>query len=65
MQILKWPAKSETMTKKSIFFGKHPIFMDGTTYRTIQSGRGHLCKMEQPTAEDCQAEVDYESDWEF
>ena len=27
MQILKRPAKSETMTKKSIFFAKHLIFM--------------------------------------
>ena len=49
MQILKWTAKSETMTKKSNFFGKHLIFMGGTTYQTIQSGGGPLCKMGQPT----------------
>ena len=51
MQILKWPAKSETMTKKCNFFSKHLIFMGGTTYQTIQSGGDPLCKIEQSTIE--------------
>ena len=49
MQILKWPAKSETMTKKYDFFSNHLIFMDGTSYQSVQSGGGPLCKMGQPT----------------
>ena len=50
MQILKWPPQSVTMTKKSNFFTKHLMFMNGTTYQTVQSGGGPLCKMGQASA---------------
>ena len=36
------------MNNKSNIFGKNLIFMDSTTYQTINSGGGPLCKLGQP-----------------
>ena len=54
MQILKHSAKLETMTKKSFCFGRYLIFLDCTTYQTIQSWGGPLCKLGQPTLQSIQ-----------